>query len=67
MEGEAVAGEGIDATLLGMTERTDGAMQVTYNGWPLYFWWEDMNPGDTLGQSIGEVWFVGSPTGEIVR
>src|SRR5262249_55188826 len=32
--------------------------QVTYNGWPLYFWKSDNQPGDTTGQNVGKVWFV---------
>src|SRR5687768_7772932 len=31
-EGDPVAGDGIDASLLGTTERRDGKLQVTYAG-----------------------------------
>lgn len=41
--------------------RTDGTMQLTYNGAPLYFWSKDIKPGDTNGQNIGSVWFVVKP------
>lgn len=40
---------------LGTTERTDGMLQVTYNGWPLYYWKDDAARGDTLGEGVGEV------------
>lgn len=43
---------------LGTTTRKDGSIQVTYDGWPLYYWWEDINPGDTTGQGVGGVWYV---------
>jgi len=65
-EGEAVASEGVDAALLGTAERKDGSMQVTYNGWPLYYWAKDVNAGDITGQGVGDVWFVMAPDGEIV-
>lgn len=52
---EGVPGE------LGLIERTDGTMQVTYNGWPLYYWVEDQAPGDVTGQGVGDVWFVVNP------
>ncbi len=32
--------------------RPDGSVQVTYKGKPLYFWKNDVNPGDTTGQGI---------------
>ncbi len=65
-DGEATVGEGLDASLLGTTERTDGTTQITYGGWPLYYWVKDEAPGDTTGQDVGEVWYVVSPAGEAV-
>ncbi|HWA32115.1 MAG TPA: hypothetical protein VG694_01560 [Candidatus Paceibacterota bacterium] len=41
--------------------RTDGTMQITYNGQPLYYWINDKKPGDTTGQGVGNVWFVLKP------
>jgi predicted lipoprotein with Yx(FWY)xxD motif len=64
--GEVTAGEGVDASLLGTTERTDGTTQVTYGGWPLYYWMRDEAPGDITGQAVGDVWYVVSPQGEAV-
>jgi hypothetical protein len=29
---------------------------------PLYYWIEDVVPGDTNGQGVNDVWFVVSPT-----
>lgn len=46
---------------LGTTTRTDGTLQVTYNGMPLYYWFKDAKPGDTTGQNVGGVWFVVNP------
>jgi len=65
--GAPVAGEGVDASKLGTTDRTDGTVQVTYNGWPLYYYEKDKAPGDVVGQNVGEVWFVISPAGEMVE
>lgn len=41
-----------------LIERTDGGMQVAYNGWPLYYWASDARPGDTTGQGVNDVWWV---------
>lgn len=65
--GAPEAGDGADAAMLGTTTRTDGTTQVTYNGWPLYFYAKDQKPGDTNGQGVGDVWFVLSATGEMVK
>ncbi len=66
-DGEPEAGDGVDAALLGTTERTDGTTQVTYNGLPLYFFASDQSAGDTSGQGVGDVWYVVSPEGEAVE
>lgn len=41
-------------------ERTDGTMQLAFNGWPLYTFVGDQAPGDTTGQGLNEVWWVAS-------
>ena len=61
-----LAGEGVQADLLGTFDRSDGSSQVTYNGHPLYNFSSDQEAGQARGQSIGGVWFVVSPTGEAI-
>ena len=66
-EGDPQAGEGADASLLGTTEREDGALQATYNEMPLYYYADDAEPGETNGQGVGDVWFVVSTAGEPIQ
>ena len=69
-DGDPVAGDGVDASMLGTITRDDGTMQVTYNGWPLYLFEEDTAAGDTNGQGIDEfggLWFLVSPAGEAIQ
>jgi predicted lipoprotein with Yx(FWY)xxD motif len=47
-------------TLLANTEANGS--QVLYNNWPLYYWINDKQPGDTTGQNVGKVWFVATPS-----
>jgi predicted lipoprotein with Yx(FWY)xxD motif len=41
--------------------RADGGSQVTYKGYPLYYWVKDKARGDITGQNVGKVWFVIDP------
>ena len=41
--------------------REDGSAQITYKGWPLYYYTNDYNPGEIRGQGINGVWFVAGP------
>lgn len=66
LPGPATAGEGVDASLLGTTTATDGTTQTTYDGWPLYYWAQDVAPGDVTGQGVNDVWFVVAPDGSQV-
>lgn len=43
---------------LGVTLRTNGDEQATYDGWPLYYYLPDRVPSDTTGQGVGNVWYV---------
>src|SRR2546422_3432735 len=38
---------------LGTINRSDGSLQVTYKGMPLYFFHSDSKPGDTMGNYTG--------------
>lgn len=56
----------VDGSLLGTVERDDGMLQATYNGWPLYYYFEDAEPGDIKGDDIegfGEDWYLIGPHG----
>ena len=65
--GSPTVGTGLDAAKLGTTKRKDGSLQVTYNGWPLYYYDKDTAPGQTVGQGVGGVWYVLSATGDQVE
>ncbi|MDX1600711.1 MAG: hypothetical protein R3191_04270 [Anaerolineales bacterium] len=66
VEGEAVAGEGVNADMLATLTRADGSTQVTYNGHPLYTYSEDSAPGDVNGQGVNGAWYVVSPDGTLI-
>jgi len=48
----------LDADLVGSIERSDGTIQATYNGYPLYRFANDEVPEDTNGQGVNEIWWV---------
>jgi predicted lipoprotein with Yx(FWY)xxD motif len=53
-----VAGDPSIRGKLGVINRPDGGMQVTYNDMPLYYYSKDNIPGDANGQAAGGKWFV---------
>jgi predicted lipoprotein with Yx(FWY)xxD motif len=64
------AGAGVDATGLGTITRPDGSTQVTYYGWPLYYYVPDQNPGATNGEGIssfGANWYLVKPDGTMLE
>jgi predicted lipoprotein with Yx(FWY)xxD motif len=65
--GTPVAGDGVQDGLLGSFARSDGGMQVTYAGKPLYTYAQDAAPGDLNGQGKGGVWFAVTAEGDFAR
>lgn len=63
-EGEAMG------DMLGTSKRKDGTMQVTYNGWPLYYFAKDKGADKPQGQDkhgFGGEWYLLTPAGEKVE
>lgn len=63
----AKATGGAEASKLGTTKRSDGTLQVTYAGHPLYTYVADTKPGMAKGNdfsSFGAQWYALKPNGE---
>ena len=68
--GKPVAAGGAKATLLGTSRRSDGRIQVTYAGHPLYYFVQDRKPGQTTGEGLtgfGGRWDPVSAAGTAVQ
>jgi predicted lipoprotein with Yx(FWY)xxD motif len=60
------AGPGLDKALVGTVRRSNGTLQETYGGWPLYLWQGDTAPGEATGQAYDMgLWYVLSVTGAV--
>ena len=69
-QGRPMAGGGAHANLLGASRRSDGRMQVTYAGHPLYYFVQDAKAGQTKGEGLtgfGGRWDPLSAAGRAVR
>lgn len=65
-ESEPKAHENLNSELLGTIRREGGDTQITYNGWPLYYFASDAEPGHTRGHDIhshGAEWYLVTPEG----
>ncbi|MGG3506396.1 hypothetical protein ABES58_13030 [Paenibacillus lautus] len=51
----------LNAADFSVLTRTNGTKQLTYKGWPLYYFAKDMAGGDIKGEAFEGVWFVAKP------
>ena len=68
-KGGLKAGAGVKQSLLGTTKRRDGRLQITYNGWPLYYYANE-KAGEVKCQNVrthGGLWLVMRASGKAVR
>jgi predicted lipoprotein with Yx(FWY)xxD motif len=61
------AGPGAKAALLGTIQAARGMRQVTYAGYPLYFFAGDSAAGQVKGQGIQSKWYVVNASGGLVK
>jgi predicted lipoprotein with Yx(FWY)xxD motif len=67
--GKPSAAGGVNAKLLGTTKRSNGT-QVTYNGHPLYTFFQDTKAGQTNGEgstAFGAAWYVMGTNGKKIE
>lgn len=64
-----MAGAMVDASAIGTVRRPDGTTQVTFAGHPLYYFVNDVLPGEVNCQAVaqfGGIWYVLSPDGMVI-
>jgi predicted lipoprotein with Yx(FWY)xxD motif len=64
--GSKIFVNGVPKSKVGVVKRTDGTLQVTIGGWPIYRFSKDTGPGQTNGEGVGGTWFAVSPEGQKV-
>ncbi len=60
-------GAGVSARLVGTIGAAHGKRQVTYAGYPLYFFSGDKNAGQLNGQAFEKKWYVVASGGALVE
>jgi predicted lipoprotein with Yx(FWY)xxD motif len=70
VKSKPVAGPGAKRGLIGTTRRSDGTLQATYAGHPVYYYIRDNQPGEVLCQAVSEFggyWYVLRANGKAVH
>jgi predicted lipoprotein with Yx(FWY)xxD motif len=67
VKGKPTAGAGANSGLLGTVKRANGVLQVSYAGYPLYFYAGDKKAGDVKGQGYQSRWYVVNTKGALVK
>ena len=70
VKSKPAAGRGVKPGKIGTTRRSDGRLQATYAGHPVYFYEDDNEPGEVLCQAVNEFggyWYVLRSSGRAVR
>lgn len=57
---------GLDPADFKSITRADGTKQVTFKGWPLYYFKNDLAVGDVKGDKVNNLWFVAKPNYSIM-
>jgi predicted lipoprotein with Yx(FWY)xxD motif len=56
-----VTDAGLNSADFATIDRSDGAKQTTYKGWPLYYFAGDNAAGDTNGDKVNDIWYIAKP------
>jgi len=64
MAEDDVQAMGVEKSLVGSVDRSDGMKQLTLGGWPLYRYMGDTAAGQMNGQAKDDQWFAVTPAGK---
>lgn len=70
VRGKPQVGPQLQQGLVDTIQRRDGTRQVTYGGWPLYYYVRDQGPGAVTGQDVhgfGGEWYLVGPGGSKIE
>ncbi len=62
----AAANSTVNTKAFNTISRTDGTKQLTYYGRPLYYYSGDSAPGQIKGQGLLGLWYLMSPSGNVI-
>jgi predicted lipoprotein with Yx(FWY)xxD motif len=61
--GSPLTVQGVAQEVVGTINRSDGSIQLTLGGWPVYRYRGDAQPGAVTGQGVGGSWAAVKPDG----
>lgn len=67
VQGKPTAGSGVSASLLSTFKRSDGKLQVLYNGHALYTYTGPSAASGAGMASYGGIWYLVSPAGKAIK
>lgn len=64
--GDFAVGDGLDRADFSTVTRPDGSLQLKFHDYPLYHFYQDVQPGDAKGNGALAIWYMIRADGRVV-